>query len=128
MNKAIEIKKLGHIELIRSTAPYAQDPTQLFHTLCENKTDSLLLESAEIDSKQDLQSLLIVDSAVRIVCYGHTVTMAALTDNGKNLLSHLTHNINPSIQHTFNGSELVLEYSEPFTSLSLLLLLPSLPL
>ncbi|NOI80750.1 anthranilate synthase component 1 [Vibrio tubiashii] len=117
MNKAIEIKKLGKIELIRSTAPYAQDPTQLFHTLCENKTDSLLLESAEIDSKQDLQSLLIVDSAVRIVCYGHTVTMTALTDNGKNLLSHLTHNINPSIEHTFNGSELVLEYSEPCNTL-----------
>ncbi|OAJ92042.1 anthranilate synthase component 1 [Vibrio bivalvicida] len=117
MNKAIEIKKLGKIELIRSTAPYAQDPTQLFHTLCENKTDSLLLESAEIDSKQDLQSLLIVDSAVRIVCFGHTVTMTALTDNGKNLLSHLTHNINPSIEHTFNGSELVLEYSEPCNTL-----------
>lgn len=117
MNKAIEIKKLGNIELIRSTAPYAQDPTQLFHTLCENKTDSLLLESAEIDSKQDLQSLLIVDSAVRIVCFGHTVTMTALTDNGKNLLSHLTHNINPNIEHTFNGSELVLEYSAPCNTL-----------
>ena len=117
MNKAIEIKKLGKIELIRSTAPYAQDPTQLFHTLCENKTDSLLLESAEIDSKQDLQSLLIVDSAVRIVCYGHTVTMTALTDNGKNLLSHLTYNINPSIEHTFNGNELVLKYIEPCNTL-----------
>ncbi|MEF1291894.1 anthranilate synthase component I, partial [Vibrio sp. M260118] len=117
MNKAIEIKKLGDIELIRTSAPYAQDPTQLFHTLCENKTDSLLLESAEIDSKQDLQSLLIVDSAVRIVCYGHTVTMTALTDNGKNLLAHLTHNITPNIEHTFNGSELVLNYSEPCNTL-----------
>ena len=68
MNKAIEIRKLANIELIRTDAPYAQDPTQLFHTLCESKTDSLLLESAEIDSKQDLKSLLIVDSAVRIVC------------------------------------------------------------
>lgn len=117
MNKAIEIKKLGAIELLRTTAPYAEDPTQLFHTLCEHKSDSLLLESAEIDSKQDLQSLLIVDSAVRIVCFGHTVTMTALTDNGKNLLSHLTHNINVNIEHTFDGSQLVLEYATPCDTL-----------
>lgn len=117
MNKAINIQKLGNLELIRTTAPYAQDPTQLFHTLCENKTDSLLLESAEIDSKQDLQSLLIVDSAVRIVCFGHTVTMTALTENGKHLLSHLTHNINDGITSRFDGTELVLEYTSPCDTL-----------
>ncbi|KJY84868.1 anthranilate synthase component I [Vibrio galatheae] len=117
MNKAIEIKKLGKVELIRTQAPYAQDPTQLFHTLCENKTDSLLLESAEIDSKQDLQSLLIVDSAVRIICFGHTVTMTALTDNGKNLLTHLTNNVHPNIRHSFDGSELVLDYPAPCETL-----------
>jgi len=117
VNKAINIQKLGNLELIRTTAPYAQDPTQLFHTLCENKTDSLLLESAEIDSKQDLQSLLIVDSAVRIVCFGHTVTMTALTENGKHLLSHLTHNINDGIENRFDGTELVLEYTSPCDTL-----------
>jgi anthranilate synthase component 1 len=117
VNKAINIQKLGNLELIRTTAPYAQDPTQLFHTLCENKTDSLLLESAEIDSKQDLQSLLIVDSAVRIVCFSHTVTMTALTENGKHLLSHLTHNINDEIKNRFDGTELVLEYTSPCDTL-----------
>ncbi|NOH80537.1 anthranilate synthase component 1 [Vibrio sp. RE86] len=117
MNKAIDIQKLGQLELIRTTAPYAQDPTQLFHTLCENKTDSLLLESAEIDSKQDLQSLLIVDSAVRIVCFGHTVTMTALTDNGRQLLSHLTNNIHADIQHSFDGNVLVIEYAAPCNTL-----------
>lgn len=83
VNKAIEIKKLGQLEVLTASVPYTQDPTRLFHTLCENKTDSLLLESAEIDSKQNLKSLLIVDSAVRIVCFGHTVSMHALTNNGK---------------------------------------------
>lgn len=117
MNKAINIRKLGQLELIRTTAPYAQDPTQLFHTLCENKTDSLLLESAEIDSKQDLQSLLIVDSAVRIVCFGHTVTMTALTDNGRQLLSHLTNNIHSDIQHNFDGNVLAIEYAAPCNTL-----------
>ncbi|NVD06871.1 anthranilate synthase component 1 [Vibrio sp. JPW-9-11-11] len=117
MNKAIEIKTLGKVELLRTDAPYAQDPTQLFHTLCENKTDSLLLESAEIDSKQDLKSLLIVDSAVRIVCQQHTVTMTALTDNGRNLLRHINLNIDSSVQRTFDGSALALCFSAPCDSL-----------
>ena len=108
MNKAIEIKKLGQLEVLTASVPYTQDPTRLFHTLCENKTDSLLLESAEIDSKQDLKSLLIVDSAVRIVCFGHTVSMQALTNNGKNLLSHLNQNIRGEVKSDFVGETLTL--------------------
>ncbi|GLT16609.1 anthranilate synthase component 1 [Vibrio zhanjiangensis] len=117
MNKAIEIKTLGDLEVIHTTAPYTLDPTRLFHTLCENKTDSLLLESAEIDSKQNLKSLLIVDSAVRIVCYGHTVTMHALTNNGRSLLAHLTQNIHSNINHAFDGEKLTLEFEEPCNTL-----------
>ncbi|EGA70340.1 anthranilate synthase component I [Vibrio sinaloensis DSM 21326] len=117
MNKAIEIRKLASLEVIQASAPYTQDPTRLFHTLCENKTDSLLLESAEIDSKQDLKSLLIVDSAVRIVCYGHTVSMTALTSNGQHLLSHLTQNIHANVKHSFDGSVLTLEFSAPCDTL-----------
>lgn len=52
MNKAIKIKTLGKLDVITASVPYTQDPTRLFHTLCESKTDSLLLESAEIDSKR----------------------------------------------------------------------------
>lgn len=117
VNKAIKIKTLGKIELLRTDAPYAQDPTQLFHTLCENKTDSLLLESAEIDSKQDLKSLLIVDSAVRIVCQKHQVTMTALTDNGRELLSHISTNIDASVEHNFDGNALELRFNPPCDSL-----------
>ncbi len=98
MNKAIKINKLGNLKVIEASVPYSQDPTGLFHTLCENKRDSLLLESAEIDSKQNLKSLLVVDSAVRIVCYGHTVTMTALTGNGVNLLKLIEQNIDDTIK------------------------------
>ncbi|NOH73005.1 anthranilate synthase component 1 [Vibrio pectenicida] len=117
MNKAIEIKMLGELEVIQTTAPYTLDPTRLFHTLCENKTDSLLLESAEISSKRNLKSLLIVDSAVRIVCYGHTVTMHALTNNGQCLLTHLTRNIHRNIAHSFDNNTLTLEFETPCNTL-----------
>lgn len=117
MNKAIEIRKLGQLEVIHASAPYTQDPTRLFHTLCENKTDSLLLESAEIDSKQDLKSLLIVDSAVRIVCFGHTVTLTALTPNGQQLLTHLYNNIHADIDSEFEGAVLTLRFTAPCDTL-----------
>ncbi|MGR5120810.1 anthranilate synthase component 1 [Vibrio astriarenae] len=117
MNKTIEIKKLGELEVLNTSVPYFQDPTRLFHTLCEKKTDSLLLESAEIDSKQDLKSLLIVDSAVRIVCFGHDVTMTAITNNGRHLLAHLNANIRDDIASEFNGEELTLTFTTPCDTL-----------
>ncbi|WP_070965261.1 anthranilate synthase component 1 [Vibrio sonorensis] len=113
MNKAIEIKALGKIEVINTSVPYTQDPTRLFHTLCEKKTDSLLLESAEIDSKQNLKSLLIVDSAVRIVCFGDKVSMTALTENGRQLLSHLAKNVRAEKLASFEGNELKLHFPSP---------------
>ncbi|MGR5286193.1 anthranilate synthase component 1 [Vibrio maritimus] len=113
MNKAISINKQGRLEVLSLQVPYAQDPTRLFHTLCENKTDSLLLESAEIDSKQDLQSLLIVDSAVRIVCEGHKVRYEALTNNGVNLLRVIAQNLTDDIERTVTDSELIVQFEMP---------------
>lgn len=110
VNKAIEIKKLGRIELLNASVQYTQDPTRLFHSLCESKTDCLLLESAEIDSKQDLKSLLLIDAAVRIICFGHVVTFQALSDNGQHLIEHLHRNIKADITHHLQGDTLTLEF------------------
>ncbi|GAK84331.1 anthranilate synthase aminase component [Vibrio ponticus] len=117
MNKTMTINKLAKVDVLQTQVPYSADPTSLFHTLCENKTDSLLLESAEIDSKQDLKSLLIVDSAVRIVCLEHTVTMTALTDNGQDLIEHISHNINDNIEFKLTSNTLTIEFSEPCNTL-----------
>ncbi|MDR9828641.1 anthranilate synthase component 1 [Vibrio sp. FNV 38] len=117
MNKTIEITQLGELEVLNTSVPYFQDPTRLFHTLCEHKTDSLLLESAEINSKQNLKSLMIVDSAVRIICFGHTVTMTALTENGRHLLMHLNTNVRSDIDCDFNGDVLTLNFTTPCDTL-----------
>ena len=50
---------------------------------------TLLLESADIDSKDDLKSLLLVDSALRITALSDTVTIQALSGNGEALLTLL---------------------------------------
>lgn len=67
------------LELITCDAAYRKNPTELFHQVCGNRPATLLLESADIDSKDDLKSLLLVDSALRITATGDTVTIQSLT-------------------------------------------------
>ncbi|MCW2485059.1 anthranilate synthase component 1 [Candidatus Symbiopectobacterium sp. NZEC127] len=74
------------LELLRSEAAYRDNPSAVFHQLCGARPATLLLESAEIDSKQDLKSLLIIDSALRITALGQQVSIQALTANGATLL------------------------------------------
>ena len=77
------------LELLTCAGAYRDNPTALFHQLCGARSATLLLESADIDSKDDLKSLLLVDSALRITALGDTVTIKALTDNGTSLLALL---------------------------------------
>lgn len=70
------------LQLLTASACYRDDPTALFHQLCGARPATLLLESAEVDNKQNLKSLLVIDSALRITALGQTVTLEALTRNG----------------------------------------------
>ncbi|AUX93613.1 anthranilate synthase component 1 [Mixta gaviniae] len=74
------------LKLITGSAPYREDPAAVFHQLCGARPATLLLESADIDSKRNLKSLLIVDSALRISAMGNQVTVQALSENGAQLL------------------------------------------
>ncbi len=108
-----EAKSLPQAPLYRLTQaiPYQQDPTHLFHALCQDKPDCLLLESAEIDSKQNLKSLMIVDSAVRIVCQGQQVTFTALSDNGQSALAVLSERAAPEHIVACEERTLTLQFS-----------------
>ncbi|CAA0368964.1 component I of anthranilate synthase [Alteromonas alvinellae] len=76
----------GKVETIEQVGHYVDDPLAAFTHLCDNKNNALLLESAEIDSKDDLQSLLMVDAALRMECRGNRVEVKALTGNGASVL------------------------------------------
>lgn len=69
--------------------PYHSEPALLFNTLCEHRHHTLLLESAQIDTKANLKSLLIVDSALRISANKNQVTVDALSLNGQYILALL---------------------------------------
>ena len=76
----------GKVETIEQSGQYLNDPLAAFTFLCADKSNALLLESAEIESKDDLQSLLMVDAAMRLVCRGNQVICTALTPNGESVL------------------------------------------
>lgn len=76
----------GKVETIEQAGHYIDDPLAAFAHICGKKSNALLLESAEIDSKDDLQSLLMVDAALRLECRSSTVVITALTGNGKSVL------------------------------------------
>ncbi|AKC60579.1 anthranilate synthase component 1 [Blochmannia endosymbiont of Camponotus (Colobopsis) obliquus] len=77
------------IELLESIAPYHADPTMIFNQLCGKRTSTLLLETAAINEKQNLKSMMVIDSALRISALGKIVILKAITINGAELLTLL---------------------------------------
>ncbi|MBA6390735.1 anthranilate synthase component 1 [Colwellia sp. BRX10-3] len=84
---ALNNQQPGAVVTITDTLSYQSDPLAVFHTLCAEKDNTLLLESAEVDKKHQLKSLLLTDTAVKIVCNGNTVNFTALSKNGVNALT-----------------------------------------
>ncbi len=68
--------------------PYGSDAAAIFDTLAQSH-DSLLLESADIETKKNLNCLAILKAALRVTCHGHRVEVRALTNAGESLLPAL---------------------------------------
>ncbi|WP_040977510.1 anthranilate synthase component I [Necropsobacter massiliensis] len=88
------------IHVFNQPVSYHNDPTAVFATLCKDQKNTLLLESAEISSKNSLKSLFLINPAVKISCCGQSVTFNALTDNGEAVL--------PLIQRKLQGQTTVI--------------------
>lgn len=93
-------------------ADYISDPQDLFEQLSQPYSNSLLLESAEINSKIGTKSVLIVNAAVRISCFGHTVFVQALSPNGQNVNDRLLELLKNTNKTTITGNLLTIEYPE----------------
>lgn len=85
----MNIQTQAFIAVTAQPIPYYADTTAIFNTLCQSNSNSLLLDSAEIGSKNSLQSLILVNAAVKITCLGHNVTFKALNNNGKQVLKEI---------------------------------------
>ncbi|QCI18574.1 anthranilate synthase component 1 (plasmid) [Buchnera aphidicola (Aphis nasturtii)] len=77
---------LHEIEIIQNKAHYHPDPTLIFNHLCASKPATLLLETAEIHKKNALESIMIIDSAIRFTCEKNSVQLTPVSTNGESIL------------------------------------------
>lgn len=68
--------------------PYDSDAAAIFEGLAQPH-DSLLLESADIETKKNLNCLAVLKAALKVTCHGQTVEVRALTEAGESLLPSL---------------------------------------
>ena len=109
------MKNAPFIAVTSQPVPYHADTTAIFNTLCQQNSNSLLLDSAEIGSKNSLQSLILINAAVKIICLGNQVTFKALNANGKQVLKE----IHPVLSQlgTSNPTKVEEEFSVQFAPL-----------
>ena len=119
MNQEIKTQNTsqGRVTTLSEHTVYQSDPLAVFHQLSANKNNNLLLESAEIDKKHQLKSLLLTDTAVKITCHGLKVSFEALTGNGKNALKFVHSQLANCASIEQSDSLLVAEFSPVSTQL-----------
>lgn len=81
-----EVLDADMLTVIDQPCPYHECPLTVYRLLTDDRPDTLMLESASIDSKDNLKSILLTHAAMRITCNDSVVSFEALTDNGKRLL------------------------------------------
>lgn len=106
------INQAGAITSMQIELPYQADTLALYQRLCQHHAHNLLLDSAEIQSRQHLKSLLMVDAALQLRCQGQQVTITALTANGAQLLPWLAEQLSAStVASTLNSHELQCQFA-----------------
>ncbi len=101
---------IGILKSVEVDCNYIEDSLALFHSMTENSNNHLLLDSAEIESKAHLKSLMLIDACMKITCRGLKVTFEALTDNGKDLLTFITPQFSTQLISQQSATELQLNF------------------
>lgn len=78
--------QLAQVSTQKQALTYHTDPLNLYQHVTQNAPHTMLLESAEVESKDHLKSIVLTHAAMMIRCDGYQLTFSALTDNGASLL------------------------------------------
>jgi len=98
------------LQQFKQSISYQNDPTTLFNQLCAKRPATLLLESAEIDNKQGIKSVMIIDSALRITALNTQVKVSAFTENGAALLPLLANSFSKGVKKQLISNTLTLDF------------------
>ena len=80
-------KQIAQVRTVKQPLTYHADPLSLYEHVTHNAPHTMLLESAEIDSKDHLKSIVLTHGALMIQCDGYQLTFSALSANGQSLLA-----------------------------------------
>ncbi|ESE43035.1 anthranilate synthase component 1 [Shewanella decolorationis] len=72
---------------LKATLAYHSDQLRLYQHITQDAPHTMLLESAEIDSKENLKSMVMTHAALMIRCDGYRLRFSALSNNGVSLLA-----------------------------------------
>jgi anthranilate synthase component I len=119
MSLAQLTEQFGKVETLVVAADYVADPLHAYQYLCQGRSNNLLLESAEIDSKDNLKSLLLVDAAIKLECHGQQVYCRALSDNGHAVLPMFDEYCPVGVTHEYDPAKglVTLTFPTPDTEL-----------
>ncbi|UCX05182.1 anthranilate synthase component 1 [Shewanella glacialimarina] len=79
--------QIAQVNTVKQPLTYHADPLSLYEHVTQNAPHTMLLESAEIESKDHLKSIVLTHAALMIRCDSYQLTFTALSANGQSLLS-----------------------------------------
>jgi anthranilate synthase component I len=107
----------GEVASISLPVAYPKDVLPRYQQLSANSAYSMLLESAEIDSKNSVKSIMLLDAALRLECNDLTVSVTAVSSNGQSLLPYLADKLQSLAEVKLSPVSLRLTFSQPDTLL-----------
>lgn len=76
-----------HVFTQKQSICYHSDPLSLYQHVCADAAHTLLLESAEINTKDHLKSIIMTDAALMVRADGYRLRFTALSANGQALFA-----------------------------------------
>ena len=113
MNDTLPNTKATKVITLTDSTCYQSDPLSVYQLLCHQQEHNILLESAEIDKKHLLKSLLLTDAAVKIVCNGNSVVFSALSLNGETALRFAAEQLSKHAEIRYSNENKVFQATFP---------------
>lgn len=109
----MNITQIAQVQYQRQAMTYHDDPLRLYQLLTNNRPNTMLLESAEIDSKDSLKSIILSHAALSVSCLGQTVNFNAMSKNGVALLGAIADFFQPIAKVNRQLREISVTFTHP---------------
>lgn len=86
------------VKVLSMEVPYFEDMQEYFQILAQDKSQVLLLESAEISTKKSLKSFLLIDAVLQFICNDGKVSVRSHSAHGELTIQEILNHSSLSFQ------------------------------